>query len=386
MRILHVINQMWRSGAETSLRQILTTMDAPWLRHEVLSLSHDRNEFDELVRAGISCGRPSTPLRSRARSVAFVHGQIRRRRPDLVHTTLFEADLAGRIAALAAGIPVLTSHVNSQYSDQAAASAHRAGRLQAARAVDGVLARHATRYHHAITAAVADGAADALGIDRNAIAVIPRGRTVARLGGPPDPGRRARVRQEMGLDGSVVILHVGRQDPQKGHVDLIRAFRTVSSQRPDAMLLMAGREGNSTEAIKEAIDAAGLGNRIRALGQRDDVGELLSAADLFAFPSRWEGLGGAVLEAMAMRVPIVASDLPAIREVLPDGDCGRLVPPGDARALATEILRVLNDQRLADDLAARAAARFEERYTLDRCVAAMAAMYMEIATDIRGKR
>ena len=132
--------------------------------------------------------------------------------------------------------------------------------------------------------------------------------------------RRARGREGLGIASDApVIVTVGRQEYQKGQTHLIAAFERVAREYPEALLLLAGRRGYESGAIDAAIARSSFGDRIRSLGHRDDLPDVLAACDVFAFPSLYEGLGGAVIEAMALGLPVVSSDLPAVREVVEDG-------------------------------------------------------------------
>lgn len=119
------------------------------------------------------------------------------------------------------------------------------------------------------------------------------------------------------------------------------------------------------------------------MGHRDDVPDLLAAADLFVFPSLFEGLGGALIEAMALGLPIVASDLDAVREVVDEGRNAVLVPPASSRALADAIVMVLDDRRKAAAFGARSRVIFAERFTSDRSVARMIALYRDVVRKSR---
>ena len=99
-----------------------------------------------------------------------------------------------------------------------------------------------------------------------------------------------------------MVINVGRQEHQKGQVLLVEAFSQVLANHPGALLLIVGRPGAATKAIETAIADAGLGGSVRLLGPRSDVADLLCAADVFAMSSLFEGLGGVVLEAMALNV------------------------------------------------------------------------------------
>ena len=133
-----------------------------------------------------------------------------------------------------------------------------------------------------------------------------------------------------------------------------------------------------TGRLLEAIDRLGLAEAVELLGQWPDVPGLLQAADVFAFPSIYEGMPGALIEAMALGVPVVASDIPPVREVL-GPDEGVLVPGGDPEALAEGLVGLLQDGERASRLGRAGRARFLEEFTLEHSVAAMTGLYRRTA-------
>ena len=377
MRVLHVINQFCgRGGAEVSLREIVLGTQAPELQHGIAVLDTGLNRFEGLAEAGIPTYEPPSSLRSRIRQIRHVRGAIRSFRPDLVHTTLFDADLAGRVAAKMARVPALTSLVNTPYVPEAVMDTNVSRlKMGGVRLIDTMLSRYATDAFHAITETVASWAIEYLGIDPMKITVVPRGRSRAALG-TPSGERRREVRGSLGLsDQTPVLINVARQEAQKGQRFLLEALVDVRRRHPDVVLLLAGREGNRTAALRRAVTGLSLGDTVRELGVRTDVPDLRSASDVFVFPSLYEGLGGAVLEAMALEVPIVASDVPAIKEVV-DGDrCAILVPIRDSRALAKGICSVLTDPASAAERAAAAARKFDATYELEISLEGMRRLY-----------
>ncbi len=144
-------------------------------------------------------------------------------------------------------------------------------------------------------------------------------------------------------------------------------------------MLLAGRTGSLTPAIERRLAALPHRERIHRLGHRDDVPVLLTAADLFVFPSRFEGLPGAVLEAQAMGLPIVASDIPSVAEVVPSADHGLLVPPDDPAALAAAVEQILDEPDRAAAMGACNRQAFLELHTLERSVESMADLYRRLA-------
>ena len=379
MRVLHVINQFCgRAGAEVSLRELVLATEGRGIEHGLVVLKPTSNEFSETDRLGIPKYVPEVQL-DRLRGMKHVRVAARTFKPDLLHTSLFEADLAGRVAARYDGIPVLTSLVNTTYATAAQANEPvSTTKRRLAIAVDRLLSRWATTAFHAISEAVADDAAAALKIPREKIYVVARGRSRTSLG-TSSPERRALARQALGLGrNQPVILNVARQEPQKAQRYLLRALTVVRRSRPDVVLLMVGRAGRSTMELQQMVQDLDLGERVWWLGVRTDIPDLLCAADVFAFPSLWEGLGGAVLEAMALRLPVVASDIPPLREVLDHGQAGTLVPAGDHDSLAEHLLTVLEGGPAVDARVEVAERRFLEAYELQAVAQQMVELYQQV--------
>jgi glycosyltransferase involved in cell wall biosynthesis len=374
VRVLYLIDSLAAGGAERSLTAL-----APAYRDRGIELAvcylHERHGVRaELEAAGAAVGSLQGPG-GLARAVWRARRLIGAQRPDLVHTTLFEADLVGRTATGRTGVPVVSSLVTTAYvPQQAATPGLRRWKLRAARLLDAATAQRVTRFH-AISGHVAEVMAAKLRVPRERIDVVPRGRDPAALG-VREAGRRAAARAALGLQpGTPLLLAAARQEHQKGLDVLLRAFPAVLERVPRARLAIAGRSGNQTPLLEAIAARSGLGGAVTLLGPRPDVPELLCAADVFALPSRWEGLGSVLLEAMALEAPIVASDLPAVREVVADGRSAQLVPPGEPAALAAAIAATFADRPAAAAGARRGRGRFLERFTIDRVADGMVAFY-----------
>ncbi|MGH8900402.1 MAG: glycosyltransferase family 4 protein [Egibacteraceae bacterium] len=347
------------------------------VRNTILPLFSRRTSalIPELRALGVNVLDP--PDGRLLRHATTIRRLLRTAKPDLVHSTIWEADLASRLAAVCSDTLHVVSLVNTPFVPEAFAAARSPRRLKLFRCIEGFLARHMTDAFHAVTQIAADHAVEHLGIDSARIKVIPRGRDRDLLG-EPTPERRARVRGQLGvpLDADVV-LNVARHEPPKGLPHLVRAFAKVSAIRPRAVLLVAGREGSATPSLRAEIERLGLNSRVRLLGRRNDVPDLLAAADVFLFSSLWEGIGGAVLEAMAMNVPVVTFAVPGLMEAL--GGNGLVSPLGDEDGLAAHTLQILEDADRGQALAAIARTHFEERYTIPAVAAQMAQFYRELA-------
>ena len=274
---------------------------------------------------------------------------------------------------------VLTSLVNTPYDPVRLQDPNvRSTRLRALKQIDGWTARHLTAHFHAISHAVKESAVKDLGIRPHRVTVIERGRDTVRLG-DPGPERRARSRRALGIDeADRVLVNVGRQEFQKGQRDLLEAVALLA-KRPNLVLLIAGRRGHASQDLDRAVHDLGLEDRVRFLGHREDVPELLAAADLFVFPSLYEGLGGALIEAMALAVPVVTSRIDAIEEVVEGGRGAALVAPGRPAELAAAIADLLDDPVRARALGDRGRSIFLERFTLDRSADRMVQLYRSLA-------
>ncbi len=375
MRVLTVIDSLDGSGgAERSLAAIAPALQSLGIEQHVAFLRARPQSVSPQLRATGVEVHSLAGARGRLASAWRVNTLARALRPDLVHTTLFEADQAGRVGGRLAHCPVVSSLVTDGYGrDQSATPGVRSWKLKSAQATDITTARLVVRFH-AITSHVADVMAARLRIPRTRIDVVPRGRDPAVLG-RRDEVRRARARRDLGVDDSQpVIVAVGRQEWVKGHDVLLEATLTLLAKWPSLQLVIAGRAGLVSDELRSFVTRHQLDEHVRILGFRDDVAELLCAADVFAFPSRWEGLGSTLLEAMALEAPIVASDLPAVREVV-TAEEARLVPPSDAVALADALSELLDDPAEARRQSAAARAHFLSEFTIESCALGMTNFY-----------
>jgi glycosyltransferase involved in cell wall biosynthesis len=381
VHVLYLIDSLIAGGAERSLAAL-----APWYRDAGLRLDvaylYDRDNV--WIPALQDAGADVVSLAGAGGALGKVRAMSRligERRPDVVHTTLFDADLVGRLAATTHRVPVACSLVNAAYGpEQLADPALKRWKVRAAQLADAATARRVTRFH-AVSETVADAMAARLRVARRRIDVIPRGRDPEALG-TRTPARRAAARSELGArDDDALLLAVGRHEFQKGFDVLIDAFATVRAGGARARLLVAGREGAATAQLRALASERGVADAVDFLGFRSDVPELLCAADVFVAPSRWEGSPGGILEAMALEVPIVAADVPAIREVLADPPCGTLTAVDDPGALAAAVQRVLD--RSEPDRRDVARAAFLDRHSIAGVAAAMLRFYDRVAAGRR---
>ena len=314
------------------------------------------------------------------RRVLALRRLIRKERPDVVHTTLFESDVVGRFAAAGTRTPVVSSLVNTPYDEARLGDPRiRRSRLAAARILDGWTARRFTSHFHAITEAAKRHGVDKLGLPPGKITVIERGRDPDRFP-PPSARRQDDARRALGLArDEEILVTLGRQEHQKGQSFLLEAVAKLVRTRPRIRLLVAGRKGEVSSEIEAMHARLGLGDRVTLLGHREDVPDLLAAADVFVFPSLWEGLGGSLIEALASGLPVVATRLDAVAEVIADGRNGLLVRPGSAEELAGAITWILDDPRRRAAMGAENRALFERRFSIAESARALIDLYRAVA-------
>ncbi len=144
------------------------------------------------------------------------------------------------------------------------------------------------------------------------------------------------------------MVNVGRLAAQKGQALLVEAFAGARAEVPDAGLVILGRDGEASDEVKGAITRFDVTDSVTLVGHSTRVAEYLRHGHVFAFSSLMEGLGTAVLEAMAIGIPVVAFDIPPVREAAQDGRYAELIPAGDVPALAAALARHLGAGQAVD--------------------------------------
>ncbi len=193
-----------------------------------------------------------------------------------------------------------------------------------------------------------------------------------------DADNRARVRQEFGLHADAKLLvRIGRLDYYKGNQILLPALAACDT---DAHLLLVG-DGPERHALETQARELGLNGRVICTGYRDDVGELLGAADLFVISSLQEGLPMVLLEAMAARVPVISTNVGAIHTVIRPDSNGWLVAPGEVAPLGDALRQALREPETAQAYAAQAHADYLARYSRETMGRQYLALYEHLGVS-----
>jgi glycosyltransferase involved in cell wall biosynthesis len=306
------------------------------------------------------------------RDLRRVRTHVARVRPDLLHTHLGYSDFLGGIAARSLGIPaVSTLHVMEWDRDlrsRVQLQLIALGRLACCQRV--IMVSDAARASYLA----------AWPARRDRVVTVHNG-----IAAPPRPGAGRAVRAELGIapdDQVIAMITVLREG--KGHDVAVEAVRAVRERFPRVRLLILG-DGPAEQEVRAL--AAPLGDAAILAGHRSDVMEVLDATDVVLHPSRVDAFPTALLEAMAAEVPVVASRVGGIPEIVDDGHTGVLVsPPPRAEPLARALGDLLADPSRRRALAAAGRARFEEQFTIEAWMRRLSAVYeTAIAGAPRGR-
>jgi len=169
-------------------------------------------------------------------------------------------------------------------------------------------------------------------------------------------GDREKVRKELGWEGSYALGIIGRLRPEKGHRILFQALHNIRDKIPELVLVVSGT-GTLHQELKDLARQLHISERVKFLGFRNDIPDILGSLDLFVMPSLSEGLGTAALEAAAAQLPIIASNVGGIPDIIEDGKTGLLVPPSNPGALAQAIRFCYNNREKAGIFGTRARER-----------------------------
>ncbi len=365
MRVLAVIDSLAVGGAERSLATVSPHLRSTGVDLHVAYLKPDTTLASPLEESGTvlhyaggAGGRPGNVIRLRQLMKAI--------EPDLVHTTLFEADFAGRVAAKSVGLPVVSSLVSEMYGPEHIDNPeYRRWKVRGAQLADIATARLVDTFH-AVSTSTGELMKERLRIPKHRMVVVPRGRDPETLG-VRSPERAARARQSFAVEtGRPLVLAAARHFHMKGLDILLRAFPYVLESTPDAVLLIAGRDGPATPELHRLAKEGGVEANVRFMGYRPDVPDLMTATDVFVLPSRAEGSPGVLIEALALEAPTVASDIPSVVEIAgEDPSVVVLSPLESVEDMARGIVGLIENQAEARLLADSGRKRFLENYTIE---------------------
>lgn len=360
IRIAFCITDLDPGGAERALVQLVTRLDRRRWEPAVFCLSGPGALVDTLHTAGI----PTTCLRARGKTdwgvVVRLRRELRRFQPEILQTFLFHANIAGRIAGRLAGIPHCVSGIRV---------AERRSRwsLWLDRITNGLV-----DINVCVSGAVADFSVKVAHLPGDKVTVIPNGVDVASFAGA-EPLDLATF----GVPSSTkVIVAVGRLDPQKGLVDLLEAFSNVVTKHNDVHLLLVG-DGPERDRLARIVIDKGLTSRVHFAGWRPDVPRILKSAYCLALSSRWEGMPNVVLEAMAAGLPVVATRVEGVDDLVAVGT-GRVVLPASPTELSIALDCLLRDPASARRMGEAGRERAKAHFSWEKMAESYDALYRRL--------
>lgn len=288
----------------------------------------------------------------------------------LVHTHSYRPNVYGRLGGMLrrpCGLRLI-AHYHNQYDDKwAAEPAMLALERELAQSTDAMVA---------VSESVRTHVAAHVHVDTQRIEVVPNGHDGA-VGVTVD---RAAARATLDVAPSALAVGlIGRVCEQKGQEDFVEAARAIAARHPEAVFLMAGHVEDRPlyDKLRHRISQEGLEHRVRFLGHRTDMMSVYAALDIVAAPSRWEGFGLMLVEAMTAGRPLVATRVGAIPEVVREDETALLIPARDPSALAAALSLLLSNPSLRLALGA-AGTRHSARYSWDATASGVAAIYDRI--------
>jgi glycosyltransferase involved in cell wall biosynthesis len=293
---------------------------------------------------------------------------LKEQRPELIQTFLFHANVIGAYSGWRLKVPHVVQGM--RVADRSA------WRMMMERTTCRLVDRIVC-----VSQSVATFARDENGLPSDKLCVIPNGIETESIS-----GASAADLSGLGIPADRrIIAVVGRLHAQKGVDWLLHLAPQILVTIPEVDFVLVGR-GPEEESLRQLTESLGISHRIHFLGWRSDVPDILRRASLLALPSRWEGMPNVVLEAMAARLPIVATQVEGVAELLGPLAERQLVPYEDGVSFANRVTGFLQDSRLAQELGQLNAERVKSEFSLDRMVSSYERLYCELLGIASGSK
>jgi glycosyltransferase involved in cell wall biosynthesis len=376
LKVAHVINGMGFGGVPPIVQQLMAAL--PRDRYDLVLYCLKRHgdhagrraRLEEFHNAGFPVRFPEadeTTLQVVGRLCEWMDADS----IDVLHTHSYKPNLVARMAGLLSRRPSLriVAHYHNFYDDKWTSE----GTLP----LDRRLTRSSDRLI-ACSDAVRAHMAERLQVASDSIEVILNGVDYARFSAVHDLGA---LRSSLGIPATArVVASIGRVSRQKASDDVVRAARTICDARSDCVFVMAGADDDPfAPTVRQMVADLGLADRVLFTGHLSDIAPLYALADVVVMPSRWEGFGLVLVEAMAAGRPLVTTAVGPIPEVVGEGSA-LLIPPDAPGELARAVLALLDSPRLAGALAARGRER-ARRFSWARAGERLDALYTSLARE-----
>lgn len=368
MKVLHVNTHMNIGGIGNYILSLALTMKKKGVSCIVVSSGGGLEA--ELERSGIEHRQISINTKfefaPKVISAAFhIAGIVKKEKIDIIHAHSRVSQVASAIASRIAGVPYVTT-CHGYFKKRSR----------------GIFDTWGTKVI-AISDAVREHLIKDLSVKEDRVVLIYSGVDLSRFTYNYTSSEIQAVKNELKLGPGPVIGTIGRLSPVKGHRFLIEAMKYILPKRPDAEAFIAGdgKEKVPLENLAASVDG---GKAIHFAGSDLDTQKFLSVMDVFVFPSVKEGLGIALLEALAAGKACVASDVGGIGDIIKDGVSGLLVPPMSAHAISEAVIKLIGDEEMRKRLGEEGRAVVKKRFSLDVMAEKVIKLYGEAAKSVKG--
>lgn len=364
--VVHIIDRLPPDGAERLLTDVLKNRSNNY-EFIVLCLIEGGLLVNEIRKMGVPIVVLGRSGRYDISLLIRLVSWLRKHRPLVVHTHLFTADSWGRLAAFIARVPGIFSTVHSVNSWKS--TLHKF--------VDRLFSLFTTQVI-ACSEEVAKVLINTDGIPVSRVVSIANGVSLERI----TSIQATDLQHEFGIEhNTTTLIIVGRLHEAKGHMDLIPVFKRLVQHNHKLHLLIVG-DGELESQIISQISKLGIEKHITLTGFRSDVLSIIAACDVVVMPSRWEGLPMALLEAMALEKPVVATNVGGIPNVIHDSENGLLVEAGNMAALEQKLNLILESKELRDRLAEQAKTTVLNHYSAKTVSIRYEELYDEVRKEI----
>lgn len=362
-RILHLIQTSGPGGAEKLVLSLAQNVNDNYT--SVVGLLKKGWLCTQLQRQGIQTEIVPSGGRFDLTLVLNLKNLIRKEKIDIIHSHLLDMNFYSSLAARFAGVP----HICTEHGD----IHHVSKKINLNTYAKIIILSRLSNKIIFVSQFTKDRFLDLAKLNPQKSAVIYNGINQKEYTSTADIKKK---KDELGIkEDELIIGNVANLYPVKGHIYLLKAAKTVMKEFPNVKFIIVGK-GGLGEELKNKADLFGIRSRVKFLGFREDVKELLTIMDIFTLASLSEGLPLSLIEAMASKVPIIATRVGGIPEVIEDGISGFLVPPADPDRLATAILHLLKNKNLMVSFAEKSYQRFIKQFTEETMISQYLNLYL----------
>lgn len=362
IKIVYIITSLGFGGAERPLLDLVKFINRSKLNISVATVVGGGPLEQEFKNLGVEVKVFKKKTKLGLETISSLKKYLEEKKPDIVHTHLFAGDFWGKVAARKAKVPIIVSTEQNLNLDEGW--------------IKGLIKTKTYRFTNrviTISKAIKDYTVKAYKVNPEKIEVIYSGIDLDKFSYQP---------KDLGLEPKLGII--GRLEKQKGHKYLLKALVNVLKDFPQAQLWIIG-EGSLHSQLERQARQLKIDKNVKFLGARKNIPEILAGLDIFVMPSLWEGLGVAAIEAQACGVPVIASKVDGLKEVVEDKKTGLLVEPKNSRALAEAIIWSLKHPKIVKQVIINARRSVEEKFDIKKMVSKYEALYQKLYESTPGK-